>query len=230
MEERGQANALADVGMCVAMTKLTKLTADTITDAQLRQLWNVGRINTEWLRVATSDLPSRTAKANRRKARERAAEIINRHAEGKSDPPWKSADAPGWGTALEKALGPSRSRGHSRKKSGAQLDREIAAALESKAKGGDLEAALLKHLGFVPDEDFILRAQSEWEGFTLEQLRAAESKMTRALDKQGGRGVDLADRIDSARTALALVDGGFLTKGAGGVLRAVQRKLDLPQT
>jgi hypothetical protein len=89
----------------------------------------------------------------------------------------------------------------------------------------DLEKALLDRLGFAPDEDFILRAQSEWEGFSLDQLRAEEQKMTRQLDKSGGRGVDLADRIDSARTALALVDSGYLLKGTHGVLRAAQRKL-----
>ena len=95
----------------------------------------------------------------------------------------------------------------------------------TKAGTKDLERSLLERLGFVPDEDFILRAQSEWEGFTLDQLRSTEHTMTRQLDKSGGRGVDLADKIDSIRTALALVDSGYLRKGERGVLRAVARKL-----
>ena len=87
----------------------------------------------------------------------------------------------------------------------------------------DLEKALADRLGFIPTEDFILRAQGEWEGFTLDSLRSEERKMTREFEKRGGRGPDLADRIDEARTALALVDSGFMIKGANGILKVADR-------
>ena len=89
--------------------------------------------------------------------------------------------------------------------------------------GKDLEKALADRLGFIPTEDFILRALDEWEGFTLDSLRSEERRMTREFDKRGGRGPDLADRIDAARTALALVESGFLLKGELGILKRADR-------
>jgi hypothetical protein len=115
---------------------------------------------------------------------------------------------------------------HATKKSPGQLQREIDEALVSKGKtktAEDLEKALADRLGFVPTEDFILRAQGEWEGFTLDSLRSEERKMTREFEKRGGRGPDLADRIDEARTALALVDSGFLKGDRLGILRLTDR-------
>ena len=93
-----------------------------------------------------------------------------------------------------------------------------------KAADKDLEKALADRLGFIPTEKFILRAQGEWAGFTLDSLRSEERKMTRKFEKQGGRGVDLADEIDMARTALALVDSGFLIKGDLGILKVADRE------
>ena len=89
--------------------------------------------------------------------------------------------------------------------------------------GKKLEKALADRLGFIPTEDFILKAQGAWEGSTLDALRSEERKMTREFEKRGGRGPVLADRIDEARTALALVDSGFLIKGNLGILKTADR-------
>jgi hypothetical protein len=124
----------------------------------------------------------------------------------------------------EEVLGGKRS--HATKKSPAQLQREIDETLASKDKtktAAGLEKVLADRLGFIPTEDFILRAQGEWAGSTLDALRSEERKMTREFEKRGGRGPDLADRIDEARTALALVDSGFLIKGDRGILKAADR-------
>lgn len=55
-----------------------------------------------------------------------------------------------------------------------------------------------------PDPSFVKEARTEWADFQVKDMRNELMKLTRRFDKQGGRGVDLADQIDALRVAIAL--------------------------
>ena len=99
-------------------------------------------------------------------------------------------------------------------KSPAQLDREIAEILARSPKQA-LEDAFAEAHGYVPDDDddseverAVARARSFYGDYSTTDLRRELKKLEARFEKSGGRGVDLANRIDAARMILALTSQG----------------------
>lgn len=91
-----------------------------------------------------------------------------------------------------------------KKKSSAQLDREIAEALgRSHATKKNL-SAVVDALGWEPSPRDIARAEETFGHYSTRELRREIQSLEDEFEMAGGRGVGLADRLDAARTALAL--------------------------
>ena len=95
-----------------------------------------------------------------------------------------------------------------KKKSPAQLEREIAEVLGRSPKQA-VEDAFAEAHGYVPDdrsevESAVARARSLYGGYSTTDLRRELKQLEARFEKAGGRGVELANRIDAARLILAL--------------------------
>lgn len=79
----------------------------------------------------------------------------------------------------------------------------IVSALEERRLGGIVEAAS-NVLGYDVDEDRVREALDEYGDTPLKALKKALKEREKTFKDQGGRGVDLADEIDSLRIAIAV--------------------------
>lgn len=96
---------------------------------------------------------------------------------------------------------------HARKKSPAQLDREIAQALGSPSRQHATtkgKSAVADALGYEPDAGTVDRAEAAYSAYSTNELRRELQSLEDQFEMSGGRGVGLADRLDAARIALAL--------------------------
>ncbi len=79
----------------------------------------------------------------------------------------------------------------------------IVSALESRRVAGIVEAAS-NVLGYDVEEDRVREALDEHGETPLKALKKALKEKEKTFKDQGGRGVDLADEIDSLRIAIAV--------------------------
>lgn len=59
-------------------------------------------------------------------------------------------------------------------------------------------------LGYTPEAGMVEKAEAAYSDYSTRELRREIQSLEDAFEMAGGRGVDLADRLDAARTALAL--------------------------
>ena len=99
---------------------------------------------------------------------------------------------------------------HAIKKTPAQLDREIGEVLAGKPAGRGQHAtakqlsAAEAALGYMPEARVVDRAASRYGDYSTNELRREIKSLEDDFEMAGGRGVDLAERLDAARIALSL--------------------------
>ncbi len=100
---------------------------------------------------------------------------------------------------------PAGIRHATRKKSPAQLDREIADALAGRRSHATRDLSAVEDaLGYTPELGVVERAETAYGDYSTNELRREVQSLEDQFEMSGGRGVGLADRLDAARVALAL--------------------------
>src|SRR5512143_2487760 len=94
-------------------------------------------------------------------------------------------------------------------------------------------AAVADALGYIPEGAVVRRAEETYSHYSTNELRREIQSLEDEFEMSGGRGIGLADRLDAARTALALRGStkargrSHATIGSGGSIGTVNEFWDL---